>query len=69
MDIKDGGKNPNNREMPEYRAKQNAKEKAIASSGLYNYIRLTDNQFDQLIEIMLDLKDSIQKILIHMREQ
>lgn len=59
LDVKDGGKNPNNREMPEYRAKQNAKEKAIASSGLYNYIRLTDNQFDQLIEIMLDLKDSM----------
>lgn len=57
LDIKDGGKNPNNREMPEYRAKQKAKEKAIASDGRYNYIRLTDNQFDQLIEIMLDLKD------------
>ena len=59
LDIKDGGKNPNQREMPEYRAKQKAKEKAIASEGKYNYIRLTDNQFDQLIEIMLDLKDSM----------
>ena len=59
LDIKDGGNNPNNREMPEYRAKQKAKEKAIASSNLYNYIRLTDNQFTQLIEIMLDLKDSM----------
>lgn len=59
LDIKDGGKNPNNREMPEYRAKQKAKEKAIASDGRYNYIRLTDNQFDQLIEIMLDLKDAM----------
>ena len=59
LDIKDGGKNPNNREMPEYRDKQKAKEKAIASDGRYNYIRLTDNQFDQLIEIMLDLKDAM----------
>ena len=59
LDIKDGGKNPNNREMPEYRAKQKAKEKAIESDGRYNYIRLTDNQFDQLIEIMLDLKDAM----------
>ena len=59
LDIKDGGKNPNNREMPEYRAKQRAKEKAISQLGEYNYIRLTDNQFDQLIEIMLDLKESL----------
>ena len=59
LDVKDGGKNPNKREMPEYRAKQKAKEKAISQSGMYNYIRLTDNQFDQLIEIMLDLKESL----------
>lgn len=59
LDIKDGGKNPNNREMASYRAKQVAKEKAIVQSGMYNYIRLTDNQFDQLIEIMLDLKESL----------
>lgn len=59
LDIKDGGKNPNQRDMPEYRAKQKAKEKAISSDGNYNYIRLTDNQFNQLIEMMLDLKDSM----------
>lgn len=59
FDIKDGGNNPNKREMTEYRAKQSAKEKAITSSRIYNYIRLTDNQFDQLIEIMLDLKDEM----------
>lgn len=62
LDVKDGGKNPNKREMPEYRAKQIAKEKAITQSGLYNYIRLTDNQFDQLIEIMLDLKESLMEL-------
>ena len=62
LDVKDGGKNPNKREMPEYRAKQRAKEKAITQSGMYNYIRLTDNQFDQLIEIMLDLKESLMEL-------
>lgn len=59
FDIKDGGKNPNKRDMVEYRAKQYYKEKAIKDQGEYNYIRLTDNQFDQLIEIMIDLKDSM----------
>lgn len=59
LDIKDGGSNPNNRNMPEYRAKQSAKEKAITSLQVYNYIRLTDNQFDQLIEIMFELRDSL----------
>lgn len=59
LDIKDGGNNPNKRDMPEYRAKQKAKEKSIESGGEYNYLRLTDNQFDQLVEIMLDLKDAM----------
>ena len=59
LDIKDGGNNPNKREMPEYRAKQKAKEKAIAESKMYNYIRLTDNNMPQLIDIMMDLKDSL----------
>lgn len=57
FDIKDGGDNPNKREMPEYRAKQTAKEDAIKKQGKYNYIRLTDNKFEQLIELMLELKE------------
>ena len=57
FDIKDGGDNPNKREMPEYRAKQTAKEDAIRKQGKYNYIRLTDNKFEQLIELMLELKE------------
>ena len=57
IDVKDGGNNPNKRDMPEYRAKQELKEKAIADQGVYNYIRLTDNNFAQLIEIMMDIKD------------
>ena len=62
LDVKDGGRNPNTRDMPIYRAKQNAKEKAIAQTKQYNYLRLTDNQFDQLLEIMLDLKDSLAEL-------
>lgn len=59
LDIKDGGNNPNKREMAEYRAKQRSKEKAISQTGYYNYLRLTNNQFDQLLDIMLELKDSM----------
>lgn len=59
LDIKDGGKNPNKRQMDSYRAKQIAKEKAIKSDAKYNYLRLTDNQFDQLIEIMIEMKESL----------
>ena len=44
--------------MPVYRAKQVAKEKAIKDQGEYNYIRLTDNNFEQLIRIMLELKET-----------
>ena len=47
FDVKDGGDNPNRREMPEYRAKQIAKESAIKKQGKYNYIRLTNNNKDQ----------------------
>ena len=62
FDIKDGGSNPNKRQMDEYRAKQRNKEAAIIEQGEYNYLRLTDNKFDQLIEIMMDLKDSMAEL-------
>jgi hypothetical protein len=58
FDIKDGGDNKNNREMPEYRAKQIAKEKVITDQGEYNYIRLTNNEFVQLLTIFAELKES-----------
>lgn len=61
FDIKDGGDNPNTRDMKEYREKQIAKEKAIAKTGEYNYIRLTDNKMDQMIELMMELKESLQE--------
>ncbi len=61
-DVKDGGDNPNNREMIEYREKQDAKENMIKKLNKYNYIRLTNNNFDQLLfilsEIKADLMDS-----------
>lgn len=59
LDIKDGGTNPNTRDMQSYRDKQVQKEKAIKAQGKYNYLRLTDNQFSQLLEVMLELKQSL----------
>lgn len=59
FDCKDGGDNPNNREMPEYRAKQDAKERAIIEQGKYNYIRLTDNNFAQLFEVIMEIKSQL----------
>lgn len=57
IEIKDGGSNPNNRSMVSYREKQIEKEKMITNLGTYNYIRLTDNQFVQLIDILAELKE------------
>lgn len=69
FDIKDGGDNPNTRDMKEYREKQIAKEKAIAEYGDYNYIRLTDNKFEQLISIFMELKEKTdEKPLIRINE-
>lgn len=58
-DVKDGGNNPNNRPMESYRLKQLAKEKAIAEDGKYNYIRLTDNNFGQLMSAIADIRYGI----------
>lgn len=57
FDIKDGGNNPNTRPMENYRKKQDAKEKAIAKQKQYNYIRATNNEFDQIFEMMAELRD------------
>ena len=56
IEVKDGGDNPNKRVMTTYREKQIAKEEMITNMGTYNYIRLTNNQFEQLIEILYELK-------------
>jgi hypothetical protein len=59
IDCKDGEDNPNNRVMKEYREKQIAKEKAIAAQGKYNYLRLTNNNFGQLMSVLAELKLSL----------
>lgn len=69
FDIKDGGDNPNTRDMKEYREKQVAKEKAIAKTGEYNYIRLTDNKMDQMIELMMELKNLYKKLHLIIQEE
>lgn len=74
IEIKDGGSNPNNRTMTSYREKQNAKEVMITNLGKFNYIRLTDNNFAQLLDIFADMKEEAlnnnkdHKVKIHINE-
>jgi hypothetical protein len=56
IEIKDGGDNPNKREMPIYRGKQYAKEDMITSLGKFNYLRLTNNNFEQLLQALAEIK-------------
>lgn len=75
IEIKDGGENPNTRTMTSYRAKQDAKEVMITNLGKFNYIRLTDNNFAQLLNIFADMKeealsnDKNPKVKIHINEE
>lgn len=57
IEVKDGGSNPNTRSMPVYRSKQAAKEVMITKLGTFNYVRLTDNNFAQLLDILADIKN------------
>lgn len=72
IEVKDGGKNPNKRSMPEYRAKQIAKEKFIIENTKYNYLRLTDNDLSQLLSVFMDLKmqlvDGTNDRVVHVNE-
>lgn len=57
IEVKDGGNHPNkNAQMVEVRKKQIAKEKFIIQKTNYNYLRLTDNDFSQLLSAFADLK-------------
>lgn len=56
IEVKDGGDNPNTRDMPLYRAKQIGKEESIKKLNKYNYIRLTNNEFNQLLYAFAILK-------------
>ena len=61
IEIKDGGDNKNGKETPGMiasREKTIEKEKVITDKGEYNYIRLTDNQFVQLIDILMEIKEA-----------
>lgn len=73
IEIKDGGNNPNTRTMTSYREKQVAKEVMITDKGTYNYIRLTNNDFSQLLSIFADMKNEAlneknPKVKIHINE-
>ena len=56
IEVKDGGDNPNKRNMPEYRQKQIEKERYIIKNTNYNYLRLTNNDLQQLMSIFVMLK-------------
>ena len=58
IEVKDGGDNPNkNPEMQQYKVeRQHAKELAVQNNTSYNYIRLTNNDFGQLMVAMSILK-------------
>ena len=56
IEVKDGGNNPNKRDMKEYRTKQLCKEVMITDRGDFNYLRLTNNEFPQLLEILMEIK-------------
>lgn len=61
IEIKDGGDNKNGKETPGMiasREKTIEKEKVITDKGEYNYLRLTNNDFVQLIEIFMELKEN-----------
>ena len=56
IEVKDGGDNPNMRDMKSYRAKQIAKEEYIIKNTNFNYLRLTNNDFSQLLAVFMQLK-------------
>ena len=57
IEVKDGGERPNkNQAYKGTRTRQRAKEEYIINKTDYNYLRLTDNDFSQLLAIFADLK-------------
>ncbi len=57
IEVKDGGNNPNkNSNYSLTRKKQMAKEEYVIKNTNYNYLRLTDNDFSQLLAVFADLK-------------
>lgn len=58
VEIKDGGRNHNMhpKRQGEEEEKIKAKEKAVADLKMFNYVRVTDNDFGQLMTVMALLK-------------
>lgn len=56
IEVKDGGSNKANNVGADVRAKTKCKEDTIIKDGKYNYLRLTDNNFSQLMEVFAILK-------------
>ena len=60
IEIKDGGKNTNEA-WKDSRMKTLAKEEYIIKHTNYSYIRLTDNNFEQLLHIFAELKMKLEE--------
>ena len=62
IEVKDGGDNLNTKDsasMKASREKTIEKERLITDRGEYNYIRLTNNNFAQLIEVFMIIKEKL----------
>lgn len=62
IEVKDGGDNLNTKESSSMRASREKtieKEHLITDRGEYNYIRLTNNNFAQLIEVFMEIKQKL----------
>lgn len=62
IEVKDGGDNLNTKDsvsMKASREKTIEKEHLITDRGEYNYIRLTNNNFAQLIEVFMEIKQKL----------
>lgn len=60
IEVKDGGDNKNgNKAMAEVRRKSIAKERFVIEKTDYNYLRLTNNDFSQLLAVFADIKMSL----------
>lgn len=74
IEVKDGGDHPNhNKSYAETRRKQMAKEEYVIKNTDYNYLRLTDNDFSQLLAVFADLKmnlieNDLSERVIHVNE-
>ena len=59
IEVKDGGDNPNKKTMEDTRGREKSKDKMITNLGTYNYLKLTNNNFRQLMSIFADLKQQM----------